>query len=104
MKRNGPRGERIGRRGLAGEEDEDAIAKRRLSRSPVKEKGKKIGGGAIPSGCGLTEAGTQSELPSRNNHHMFWYNIKGWGHFHCKHSEITFSPPQKAVCSSSFVL
>lgn len=41
MKRNGPRGERIGRRGLAGEEDEDAIAKRRLSWSQVKGKGEK---------------------------------------------------------------
>lgn len=42
MKRNGPRGERIGQRGLAGEEDEDAIAGRRLARSQVKGKdGKK---------------------------------------------------------------
>lgn len=53
MKRNGPRGERIG---SAGEEDEDAIAKRRLAWSQVKEKKDRRGGVAIPSGCSVTKA------------------------------------------------
>lgn len=47
MKRNGPRGERIGGWGLAGEEDEDAIVKRRLARFQVKLKNEKRGGGVL---------------------------------------------------------
>lgn len=44
MKRNGPRGERIGEWALAGEEDEDAIAEMRLARSQMKGKCGRKGG------------------------------------------------------------
>lgn len=105
MKRNGPRGERIGGPWSSRWGRWRCNCREEIGTLSNERKGWKKGeGGAFPSGRGWSEAGTKSEFPSCDDHYMFLYNVQGCRHFTSRHSEITFSPPRTAVCSSSLVL